>query len=110
MQTCIDCDQTGGCEDVPATPICIASVCTACTNDAQCAQSPTAAGPLCAGGLCLPDIPCASSLDCMDSVHTVCAGLQADGGGTGRCRVCDPATNAGCPATLTCSVDFVCAG
>jgi hypothetical protein len=67
------------------------------------------AGPLCAAsGACVPDAPCTKSADCTDGIHRVCAGLQADGGGTGRCRVCDPATNAGCPGALTCSPSFVC--
>ncbi|HEX4336597.1 MAG TPA: hypothetical protein VH062_11825 [Polyangiaceae bacterium] len=108
--SCVDCDDGGGCGDVPATPVCVAGVCAKCTTDAQCVATPTAAGPLCTStGACVPDATCAHDRDCTDGVHVVCSGLHADGGGTGRCRACDPLTNDGCTAPQKCSATFVCA-
>jgi len=108
---CVDCDATGGCAGVPQTPICVASACTACKTDAQCAALVGSPGPLCsASGACVADATCTRNADCVDGIHLVCAGLHADGGGTGRCRVCDPLTSAGCTGTQKCSADFVCTG
>jgi hypothetical protein len=109
---CVDCDATGGCADVPGTPICGAGgTCRACASDAECAAPPNSGVPLCAlSGACIPDAACAKSQDCNDGLHKVCVGLSADGGGVGHCRVCDPATAAGCAPMQTCSASFVCTG
>ncbi len=108
-EKCVDCNATGGCT-VPTAPICDAETCRACQSDAECATASGGASPLCAAsGSCAADAPCTAPADCTDGRHGQCVDVDPDPSVvTLRCRACDPATNAGCAPTETCSALFVC--